>query len=77
MVRRGLKHVVVLLAALAAGVCGREQEMADRTEMPDTMPIVRAMEDESVRDSMLDVMPGGEMARGDSTAAMRLLKTKK
>jgi DMSO/TMAO reductase YedYZ molybdopterin-dependent catalytic subunit len=31
---------------------------------------------EAVRDSLMDVMPGGEMARGDSAAAMELLKHK-
>jgi hypothetical protein len=35
------------------------------------------MHDEVVRDSMLDVMPGGEMARGDSAAAMELLHRKR
>lgn len=50
--------------------------MADRVEMPDSMPVMRAMEDAEVRDSMLDTMPGGEMARGDSAAEMRLLKEK-
>jgi hypothetical protein len=45
--------------------------------MPDTMSVMRAMEDEVARDSLLDVMPGGEMARGDSAAAMRLLEGKR
>ncbi len=48
--------------------------MAEQVEMPDTMPVVRAMEDAAARDSMLDTIPGGEMARGDSASAMRLLK---
>ena len=46
--------------ALAVG-CGRERDMPEKVEM---------------RDSMLDTMPGGEMARGDSAAAMKLLKGK-
>ncbi|MEJ2187015.1 MAG: hypothetical protein P8Z36_13940 [Gemmatimonadota bacterium] len=63
------------LAFLCAG-CGRERDMPERLEMPDTMPVVRAMHDEAMRDSMMDVMPGGEMARGDSAASMKLLKDK-
>lgn len=50
--------------------------MAEQMEMPDTMEIMEAMDDEAMRDSLLDVMPGGEMVRGDSAAAMRLLKMK-
>ncbi len=65
----------VLLAATAIG-CRRERDMPEKSEMPDSMPVVRAMHEPSERDSMLDVMPGGEMARGDSTAAMKWLKKK-
>lgn len=65
----------VLALALLAG-CGSERPMADRVEMPDSMPVARAMEDAAARDSMLDTMPGGEMVRGDSAAEMRLLKEK-
>ena len=50
--------------------------MPDHVEIPDTMAVIRAMHDAAARDSMLDTMPGGEMARGDSAAAMRLLKQK-
>ncbi|HSR40903.1 MAG TPA: hypothetical protein VLL48_01995 [Longimicrobiales bacterium] len=50
--------------------------MADRAEMPDTMQVMRAIEDPMARDSMLDTLPGGEMVRGDSAAEMRLLKDK-
>ncbi len=50
--------------------------MLERMEMPDTMDIMRAMEDAVVRDSVMDVMPGGEMVRGDSTATAGLLKDK-
>jgi hypothetical protein len=67
----------LVLAGLVAAGCGRERPMADRLEMPDTMSVMRAMEDEVARDSLLDVMPGGEMARGDSAAAMRLLEGKR
>lgn len=44
--------------------------------MSDSMPVARAMHDAKARDSMLDTMPGGEMVRGDSAAAARLLKKK-
>jgi hypothetical protein len=76
MVRRSL--VLVPLAAVAfAAWCGSERDMPERLEMPDTMDVIRAMEDELARDSLMDVMPGGEMARGDSTAAMELLERKR
>ncbi|MGD8321896.1 MAG: hypothetical protein PVJ02_15720 [Gemmatimonadota bacterium] len=51
--------------------------MAEDMEMPDSMPVVRAMHDRDMRDSLLDVMPGGEMVRGDSAAAMKLLDEKR
>ena len=35
------------------------------------------MQDPAARDAMLDTMPGGEMARGDSAAEMRLLDSKR
>jgi hypothetical protein len=66
---------VAVLAA--AGACRTERDMPDRMDMPDSMPVLDAMHDEAVRDSMLDVMPGGEMARGDSAASMRLLEHKR
>lgn len=75
MVRRRLSAALAL-ASLALAGCGREQEMANEVEMPDSMPIMRAMQDAGARDSMLDTMPGGEMARGDSLAEMKLLKKK-
>jgi hypothetical protein len=34
------------------------------------------MREPTASDSMLDTIPGGEMARGDSAASMRLLKRK-
>ncbi len=76
MVRRRLAIALALGAALALAACGRERDMPEHVEMPDTMPVIRAMHDAAARDSMLDTMPGGEMARGDSAAAMRLLKRK-
>lgn len=75
MVRRRLS-LVLALASLALTGCGREREMANDVEMPDSMPIMRAMQNDDARDSMLDTMPGGEMARGDSLAEMKLLKKK-
>ena len=79
MVRRRLRVFDFGLAALTLlgpAACGRERDMAETVEMTDTMPVVRAMEDAAARDSMLDTIPGGEMARGDSASAMRLLKKK-
>ncbi len=63
--------------ALVLAACGREGEMPEQVEMPDTMEVMRAMQDPAARDAMLDTMPGGEMARGDSTAEMRLLDSKR
>ncbi len=64
------------LAVVATLACAKDADMRDSVEMTDTMEVMRAMEDEVMRDALLDTMPGGEMARGDSTAEMRLLKTK-
>ena len=66
----------VLAVALTAAGCPKQREMADKVEMPDSMPVVRAMHDPAAMDSMLDTIPGGEMARGDSAAAMKMLKKK-
>lgn len=68
--------LAILGAASSVGGCRRNQEMADQAEMPDTMEVMRAIEDPTARDSMLDTLPGGEMVRGDSAAEMRLLKDK-
>jgi hypothetical protein len=78
--RRAAARVAAVVAATvlaSASACGTERDMSDRMEMPDSMPVVEAMHDEAMRDSMLDVMPGGEMARGDSAASMRLLEKKR
>lgn len=74
MVRRRLTTLCAL--ALLGAACGREQDMPEHLEMPDTMSVMRAMHDEAMRDSLMDVMPGGEMVRGDSAASMKLLKDK-
>lgn len=50
--------------------------MPEAVDMQDSMPLVRAIDDMSAADSMLDTLPGGEMARGDSAAARRLLLDK-
>ena len=76
---RGRVRVAALIvgcAAMAAAACAPEREMAERAEMPDTMEVKRALEHPRARDSMLDTLPGGEMARGDSAAAERLLRDK-
>ena len=73
---RAAGAVCLALAALAGG-CGRtEHDAAEHMDLPDTMPVVRAMHDDGARDRLLDTMPGGEMARGDSAASMRLLGKK-
>ena len=64
------------MGLLMTAACGRERDMPERAEMTDSMPVMRAMADPMAADSMLDTMPGGEMARGDSAAAMRLLRRK-
>ena len=68
MVRRAL----ILVALLPA--CQRNRPMADQVEMPhpDSAMVANPMK----VDSMLDTMPGGEMARGNDSAAMRLVKKK-
>jgi len=76
MVRRRLSSVIACLVLTSLAGCGGEREMAERVEMPDSMPVMRAMQDAEARDSMMDTMPGGEMARGDSLAEMKLLKKK-
>lgn len=77
MVRRHLILPLLALVVPATTSCGRERDMAEDMEMPDSMPVVRAMHDRDMRDSLLDVMPGGEMVRGDSAAAMKLLDEKR
>lgn len=74
--RRLTSALGVLAVALTAAGCPKQREMADEVEMPDSMPVVRAMHDPAAMDSMLDTIPGGEMARGDSAAATTLLKKK-
>ena len=75
MVRRDLA-VALAIAAAASPACGRDRDMPERAEMADSMPVKRAMGNKAAADSMLDTMPGGEMARGDSAAQARLLKKK-
>lgn len=67
-----------MVGLLAAGLmaCDRDRDMADTADMPDTAQVHRALTQPEVRDSMLDTLPGGEMVRGDSAAASRLLRDK-
>ncbi len=66
----------IVLVATSALSCGKEREMPDSLEMIDTTEVMRAMQDKASRDPLLDTMLGGEMARGDSTAAMKPLEEK-
>jgi hypothetical protein len=74
--RCALLLVLLALILAAATACGRERDMPERVEMPDSAAVMRALTSKPAMDSMLDTIPGGEMARGDSVAAARLLKKK-
>lgn len=74
MTARGLVTASLLAVALAG--CGRDRPMAGSADLPDTARVRRAMTDAVARESLLDTMPGGEMARGDSAAEVRLLHDK-
>lgn len=50
--------------------------MADSMQLADTTKVMEAMHDKAEREALLDTMPGGEMARGDSASEMKLLKKK-
>lgn len=77
MVRRRVgKTLTAALVALVLWSCGRQRDMSDSAEMPDSAPVMRALENDAAMDSMLDTMPGGEMVRGDSAASERLLREK-
>lgn len=67
---------IALLMMSSLTGCRRDKDMAEHVEMPDTTPLMRAIENDAARDSMLDTLPGGEMARGDSAMEMMLLKDK-
>ncbi len=60
----------------AVTACESQREMTESMDMPDTMAVHRALEEPARRDALLDTMPGGEMAIGDSAAEMELLKDK-
>jgi hypothetical protein len=68
--------LLTLAAIVCVAACGRERDMPERVEMPDSAAVMRALASEAAMDSMLDTIPGGEMARGDSAAAAALLKKK-
>ncbi len=74
MVRRGVTAAILTLCVLNG--CEPQGEMAESVDMPDTMAVRRALEEPARRDALLDTMPGGEMAIGDSAAEMELLKDK-
>lgn len=74
MVRWRVIQALALAALVSA--CGSEKDMPDTMDMADTMTAARAMQSTASLDSMLDTLPGGEMARGDSAASMDLLHQK-
>ena len=80
MVRRGVASgatavgLVALLTAFAA--CERDRDMAPSADMPDTSVLRDALREPAARDALMDTMPGGEMARGDSLAESELLEEK-
>ena len=67
-----VRRIVIVLALVAA--CKENRPMADQVEMPraDSGLVQNPMK----ADSMLDTMPGGEMVRGNDSAAMKLLRKK-
>jgi len=67
---------LILSVCLGFAACSTEQDMPEVVDMQDSMPLMRAIDDMSAADSMLDTLPGGEMVRGDSAAARRLLRDK-
>lgn len=69
-----VRGALAVLLALAAA-CRENRPMADVVELPRADSAM--MTDPAKVDSMLDTMPGGEMVRGNDSAAMRLLKKKK
>jgi hypothetical protein len=68
------RHLVFFAALMGIGACRENRPMADQVEMPTMDSMVAA--DPIKVDSMLDTMPGGEMARGNDSAALGLLKKK-
>jgi len=67
-----VRRAVALAVLLAA--CRENRPTADRMEIPatDSMMVTDPMK----ADSMLDTMPGGEMVRGNDSAAMRFVRSK-
>jgi hypothetical protein len=65
---------LILGLLLAAPACRENRPTADRTVTPAADSTM--MHDPMKTDSMLDTMPGGEMARGNDSATMRLIKKK-
>lgn len=75
MRRPGPTWLAALAGASLAG-CESQREMTESMDMADTMAVHRALEEPARRGALLDTMPGGEMAIGDSVAEMELLKDK-
>lgn len=75
---RGTLRGALALACLTllATACRKDSDMMEEMEMPDSTTVMEALTDDDMQDSLLDIMPGGEMARGDSAASERLLMEK-
>ena len=76
MTMMGFRLSVLVSLLAIAPACGRTRDMPERVDITDSMQVRRAMENMKAADSMLDTMPGGKMARGDSAATVHLLKKK-
>jgi len=80
VVRRRLSRegfaLVAAVAVTGLAACGADRDMAETADMPDTAQVQRALTERQARDSMLDTLPGGEMARGDTVASRKLLGEK-
>ena len=69
-----VRGIVILTLLAGCAACKQNRPMADKVEMPHADSTV--MTNAAKLDSMLDTMPGGEMVRGNDSAAMRLLQKK-
>lgn len=73
---QGLVYAMLLASSALIPSCSGDRRMADTAEMPDSMEVLRAIEDPDARAALLDTMPGGEMVEGNSAAESNLLHDK-